>query len=170
MPNGIVQVPVPVNDPVLGYAPGSRERDELSAALESMSRRTVEITPVIGGRRVKTGNTANAVKPHDHKHVLATWHKAGRREVTRAIAAARDAHTPWSRMPWESRAAIFLKAADLLAGPWRMKLNAATMLGQSKTCHQAEIDAACELIDFFRFNVHYMQEIYAKQPASSPGM
>jgi 1-pyrroline-5-carboxylate dehydrogenase len=170
MPNGIVQVPVPVNDPVLGYAPGSRERAELTGALESMSRRTVEITPVIGGRRVKTGNTANAVKPHDHKHVLATWHKAGRREVARAIAAARDAHTPWSRMPWESRAAIFLKAADLLAGPWRMRLNAATMLGQSKTCHQAEIDAACELIDFFRFNVHYMQEIYAKQPASSPGM
>ena len=170
MPNGIVQVPIPVNDPVLGYAPGSRERAELAGALESMSRRTVEITPVIGGRRVKTGDTANAVKPHDHKHVLATWHKAGRREVTRAIAAARDAHTPWSRMPWESRAAIFLKAADLLAGPWRMKLNAATMLGQSKTCHQAEIDAACELIDFFRFNVHYMQEIYARQPASSPGM
>ena len=170
MPNGIVQVPVPINDPVLGYAPGSRERAELADALQSMSRRVIEITPVIGGRAVRTGDTARSVKPHDHQHVLATWHKAGRREVTRAIAAARGAHTAWSRMPWESRAAIFLKAADLLAGPWRMKLNAATMLGQSKTCHQAEIDAACELIDFFRFNVHYMREIYAKQPASAPGM
>ena len=170
MPNGIVQVPVPINDPVLGYAPGSRERAELADVLQSMSRRVIEITPVIGGRAVRTGDTARSVKPHDHKHVLATWHKAGRREVTRAIAAARGAHTAWSRMPWESRAAIFLKAADLLAGPWRMKLNAATMLGQSKTCHQAEIDAACELIDFFRFNVHYMREIYAKQPASAPGM
>jgi 1-pyrroline-5-carboxylate dehydrogenase len=170
MPNGIVDVPIPKNDPVLGYAPGSAERAELAAVLESMSRRTIEITPVIDGRSVRTANTAKSVKPHDHRHVLATWHKAGRREVTRAIAAAADAHTAWSRMPWESRAAIFLKAADLLAGPWRMKLNAATMLGQSKTCHQAEIDAACELIDFFRFNVHFMREIYAKQPASSPGM
>jgi 1-pyrroline-5-carboxylate dehydrogenase len=170
MPNGIFDAPIPKNDPVLGYAPGSSERAELATALESMSRRTIEITPIIGGRAVKTGRTATSVKPHDHGHVLATWHKAGRREVTRAIAAAVDAHRAWSRMPWESRAAIFLKAADLLAGPWRMKLNAATMLGQSKTCHQAEIDAACELIDFFRFNVHYMREIYAKQPASSPGM
>jgi 1-pyrroline-5-carboxylate dehydrogenase len=170
MPNGIVDVPVPRNEPVLGYAPGSSERAELAAALTSMSQRTIEIAPVIGGRRVKTGDTSTAVMPHDHRHVLATWHKAGAREVARAIAAARGAHAAWSRMPWESRAAIFLKAADLLAGPWRMKLNAATMLGQSKTSHQAEIDSACELIDFFRFNVHYMREIYATQPASSPGM
>jgi 1-pyrroline-5-carboxylate dehydrogenase len=170
MPNGIVEVPVPKNEPVLGYAPLSPERAELSHMLATMSGRTIEITPVIGGRRVRTGDTANAVKPHDHKHVLATWHKAGGREVTRAIAAAREAQPAWSRMPWEARAAIFLKAADLLAGPWRMKLNATTMLGQSKTCHQAEIDAACELIDFFRFNVHYMREIYAKQPSSAPGV
>jgi 1-pyrroline-5-carboxylate dehydrogenase len=170
MPNGIVAVPNPINEPVLGYAPQSPERAKLAAALSTMSRRTIEITPVIGGRRVRTGNTAKSVMPHDHKHALATWHKAGAREVKRAIAAAREAHPAWSRMPWESRAAIFLKAADLLAGPWRMKFNAATMLGQSKTCHQAEIDAACELIDFFRFNVHYMREIYANQPASSPGM
>jgi 1-pyrroline-5-carboxylate dehydrogenase len=170
MPNGVVEVPVPKNEPVLGYAPQSSERAQLTQALAAMSRRTVEIAPVIGGRRVRTGATAKAVKPHDHKHVLATWHKGGAREVKRAIAAARGAHTAWSRMPWESRAAIFLKAADLLAGPWRMKLNAATMLGQSKTCHQAEIDAACELIDFFRFNVHYMRQIYANQPSSAPGM
>ena len=170
MPNGIVEVPVPKNEPVLGFAPQSPERAELAVALAAMSRKTIDIAPVIGGRRVRTGDTANAVKPHDHGHVLATWHKAGGREVKRAIAAAREAHPAWSRLPWESRAAIFLKAADLLAGPWRMRLNAATMLGQSKTCHQAEIDAACELIDFFRFNVRFMREIYAKQPASSPGM
>ena len=170
MPNGIVDVPVPRNEPVLGYAPGSPERAELLAALDAMGRKPIEIAPVIGGRRVRTGKLARAVKPHDHAHVLATWHKAGAREVERAIAAARDAHDAWSRTPWEARAAIFLKAADLLAGPWRMRLNAATMLGQSKTSHQAEIDAACELIDFFRFNVHYMREIYAGQPQSSPGM
>src|SRR6185295_12188921 len=117
-------VPVPKNEPVLGYAPQSPERAELSATLASLSRRTIEIAPVIGGRRVRTGDTATAAKPHDHKHGLATWHKAGGREVKRAIAAARDAHPAWSRMPWESRAAIFLKAADLLAGPWRMRLNA----------------------------------------------
>jgi 1-pyrroline-5-carboxylate dehydrogenase len=170
MANGIVDVPVPKNEPVLGFAPGSPERAQLQAALEAMSRKTIEIAPVIGGRRVRTGNVAKSVKPHDHAHVLATWHKAGGREVARAIAAAREAQRDWSRMPWEARAAIFLKAADLLAGPWRMRVNAATMLGQSKTCHQAEIDAACELIDFFRFNVHYMREIYAKQPQSAPGM
>ncbi len=170
MPNGIVDVPVPRNEPVLGYAPQSPERAQLSDTLASLSRRTIEIAPVIGGRRVRTGDTATSVKPHDHKHILATWHKAGGHDVKRAIAAAREAHPAWSRMPWESRAAIFLKAADLLAGPWRMRVNAATMLGQSKTCHQAEIDAACELIDFFRFNVHFMREIYAKQPASAPGM
>jgi 1-pyrroline-5-carboxylate dehydrogenase len=170
MANGIVDVPVPKNEPVLGFAPGSPERAQLQTALDTMSRKTIEIAPVIGGRRVRTGNVAKSVTPHDHAHVLAAWHKAGGREVSRAVAAAREAHRDWSRMPWESRAAIFLKAADLLAGPWRMKLNAATMLGQSKTCHQAEIDAACELIDFFRFNVHYMREIYAKQPQSAPGM
>jgi len=170
MPNSIVDVPVPRNEPVLGYAPDSPERRQLVEALQAMSGRTFEIAPVIAGRRVRTGATATAVAPHDHRHVLATWHKAGAREVARAIAAARDAHPAWSRMSWEARAAIFLKAADLLAGPWRMRLNAATMLGQSKTCHQAEIDAACELIDFFRFNVHFMREIYAKQPVSSPGM
>src|SRR5262245_13378551 len=170
MPNSIVDVPVPRNEPVLGYAPDSPERRQLVETLEALSRRTVEIAPVIAGRRARTGETATAVAPHDHKRVLATWHKAGPREVSRAIAAARDAHPAWSRMPWEARAAIFLKAADLLAGPWRMRLNAATMLGQSKTCHQAEIDAACELIDFFRFNVHFMREIYTKQPQSSPGM
>ena len=169
MANGIVRVPEPRNEPVLGFAPGSPERTALQAACASMSRREIEIAPVIGGRRVRTGKTSRAVLPHEHAHVLATWHKAGAREVERAVAAARGAWHDWSRMPWESRAAIFLKAADLLAGPWRHRLNAATMLGQSKTCHQAEIDAACELIDFFRFNVRFMQEIYEGQPSSPPG-
>ena len=170
MANGIVRVPDPRNEPVSGFAPGSPERKALQEELSALSRKTIEIAPVIAGRRIRTGAVARSVMPHDHRHVLATWHKAGRREVERAIAAAREAHRDWSRMPWESRAAIFLKAADLLAGPWRTRLNAATMLGQSKTCHQAEIDAACELIDFFRFNVRYMQDIYEKQPASSPGV
>ena len=170
MANGIVTVPVPRNEPVLSYAPGTPERRALSDACAAWSKRTVEIAPVIGGRRVRTGKTGKAVKPHDHGHVLATWHKAGGREVARAIAAAREAWRDWSRMPWESRAGVFLKAADLLAGSWRQRLNAATVLGQSKTCHQAEIDSACELIDFLRFNVHYMQEIYRQQPLSSPGV
>ena len=169
MSNAIVSVPRPRNEPVLAYAPGSPERRALGAELEKMSREVLEITPVIGGDRVRTGRTAEAVMPHDHHHVLALWHKAGAKDVARAIDAALVAHREWSRMSWEDRAAIFLKAADLLAGPYRMALNAATMLGQSKTAHQAEIDAACELIDFWRFNVAYAEEIYRQQPASSPG-
>ena len=169
MSNAIVSVPRPRNEPVLAYAPGSPERRALGAELEKMSREVLEITPVIGGDRVRTGRTAEGVMPHDHHHVLAVWHKAGPKELARAIDAALVAHREWSRMGWEDRAAIFLKAADLLAGPYRMALNAATMLGQSKTAHQAEIDAACELIDFWRFNVAYAEEIYRQQPDSSPG-
>ena len=169
MSNATVSVPRPRNEPVLAYAPGSPERRALGAELEKMSREVLEITPVIGGDRVRTGRTAEAVMPHDHHHVLAVWHKAGPKELARAIDAALVANREWSRMSWEDRAAIFLKAADLLAGPYRMALNAATMLGQSKTAHQAEIDAACELIDFWRFNVAYAEEIYRQQPASSPG-
>src|SRR5262245_46630772 len=169
MANGIVEVPPPVNERVLGYAPGSPERDELGRALTEISRRTIEIAPVVGGRRLRTKKLAQATAPHDHRRVLAQWHRAGAKEVGQAIRAAREARRDWSRTPWEARAAIFLRAAELLAGPWRMTLNAATMLGQSKTCHQAEIDAACELIDFFRFNVHFMQEIYRQQPRSGPG-
>jgi 1-pyrroline-5-carboxylate dehydrogenase len=134
-----------------------------------MSGEGIEITPRIGGKKVETGNTAKAVMPHDHGHALAVWHRAGGKEVATAIAAALEAQGEWARMPWHHRAAIFLRAADLLAGPHRMVLNGATMLGQSKTVHQAEIDAACELIDFWRFNVSYMREIYEQQPASAPG-
>ena len=169
MPNGNFVVPAPRNEPVLDFAPGSSEREELQTQLKKMSRRTIEIPARIGGRRVRTGRTAKAVMPHDHAHVLARWHPCGKKEVERAIRAALEAHTSWSRMPWHHRASIFLKAADLLAGPYRMVFNAATMLGQSKTVHQAEIDAVCELIDFWRFNPHYMQQVYSEQPQSSAG-
>jgi 1-pyrroline-5-carboxylate dehydrogenase len=170
MGNGVYDAPPPRNEPVLGYGPGSPERRAIRAELGRMANTAIEITPRIGGQRVTTGKTASVVMPHDHARVLATWHRAAAAEVERAIAAARDAYPDWSRMDWEDRAAIFLKAADLLAGPSRMTLNAATMLGQSKTVFQAEIDAACELADFWRFNVHYMRQIYREQPASPSGM
>jgi 1-pyrroline-5-carboxylate dehydrogenase len=170
MANGIFNVPPPRNEPVLGYTPGSPERKALRTELDRLGGQVVEIAPRIGGRQITTGRTAEAVMPHDHRHVLAVWHKAGASEVQRAIDAAGAAHREWSRLPFHDRAAIFLKAADLLAGPYRMTLNAATMLGQSKTAHQAEIDAACELIDFWRFNVAFAEEIYRQQPLSSPGV
>ncbi len=169
MANGSFNVPLPDNEPVLDYLPGSPERIELVKQLEKMSRREIDIPARIGGRKVRTGRLAAAVMPHNHGHVLGHWHKCGEQEVDRAIKAALEAHKSWSRMPWQHRAAIFLKAADLLAGPYRKVLNAATMLCQSKTVHQAEIDSACELIDFYRFNVEYMQQIYAEQPESAPG-
>ncbi len=170
MSNGTFRTRLPVNEPVLSYAPGTRERGELKDAVRRLGSRTIEIPLVIGGKRVKTGRTADARCPHDHAHLLGRYEKAGAAEVQQAIEASQKAWPEWSRMAWEDRAAIFLKAADLLAGPYRQVLNAATMLGQSKTCHQAEIDAACELIDFWRFNVHFMQQIYAEQPESQPGM
>jgi 1-pyrroline-5-carboxylate dehydrogenase len=169
MSNGSFKVPEPRNEPVLNYAPGSPERKQLERQLDRMASKVIDMPARIGGRKVRTGRTADAVMPHDHGHVLGRWHKCGKKEVERAIKAALDAHESWSRMPWQHRAAIFLKAADLLAGPYRQVVNAATMLGQSKTAHQAEIDAACELIDFYRFNAHYMQQVYREQPASSPG-
>ncbi len=170
MTNAVVQVPLPRNEPVLDYRPGSAEKQALKSRLEAMLAETVEIPLVIGGREVRTGRTAKAVAPHDHRRALAVYHQAGPREVARAVAAARAAWRDWSEMPWEARAAVFLKAAELLAGPWRDTVNAATMLGQSKTVYQAEIDAACEMIDFFRFNAAYMRRIYSEQPASPPGV
>jgi 1-pyrroline-5-carboxylate dehydrogenase len=169
MQNGTFRVPLPQNEPVLGYAPGSPERNAIREHLRCMAGETIEIPARIGGQRVHTGKTAQAVMPHDHRHVLATWHQCGAREVEAAVAAAAEAWQSWSRMPFHERAAIFLKAADLLAGPYRHVLNGATMLGQSKTVHQAEIDSACELIDFWRFNVKFAQDIYEIQPRSSPG-
>jgi 1-pyrroline-5-carboxylate dehydrogenase len=162
--------PVPENEPILGYAPGSPERDELKARLATMAAEEIEIPLIIGGQEVRTGDTVEAVMPHDHKHVLATWHRAGAREAEMAIQAAGEAWRDWSSWSFEDRAAVFLRAADLLAGPRRQTLNAATMLGQSKTAHQAEIDSACELIDFWRFNVHFARRIYEEQPNSAPGM
>ncbi len=169
MMSGIFRVPGPRNEPVLTYAPGSPERRALRDQLQKMAGEIIEITPRIAGERVPTGDTIEAVMPHDHRHVLAVWHRAGAREVARAVEAALKARGTWSRMPWEQRAAVFLRAAELLAGPCRMVLNAATMLGQSKTVHQAEIDSACELIDFWRFNVAYAEALYGQQPESSPG-
>jgi 1-pyrroline-5-carboxylate dehydrogenase len=169
MMSASMKVPIPRNEPILSYAPGSPERRALRAELHRMAGEMIEITPRIGGKKVPTGHTAEAVMPHDYRHGLAVWHKAGATEVERAIQTALEARRTWSRVPWEQRAAIFLKAADLLAGPYRMTLNAATMLGQSKTAHQAEIDSACEMIDFWRFNVAYAEWLYAQQPESSPG-
>ncbi len=170
MPNGIIPVPSPVNEPIHSYAPGSAEKAALKAKMQEMLNEQIEIPLIIGGKEVRTGKTATAVCPHDHHHVLATYHQAGPDEVAAAIDAAREAWRTWSEMDWESRAAVFLKAADLLAGPWRNTLNAACMLNQSKTAFQAEIDSACELIDFWRFNPHYMRFLYEQQPASSCGI
>jgi 1-pyrroline-5-carboxylate dehydrogenase len=167
---GIYQVPPPVNEPVKGYAPGSPERRSLQARLASMAAERIEVPLVIGGKELRTGRLAQAVMPHDHAHVLADVHMGGEAEVALAVEAARKAKAAWSEMPWEQRVAIFLKAADLLAGPWRDTLNAATMLNQSKTCFQAEIDSACELADFFRFNAHFYAQILREQPESSAGV
>jgi len=168
--NGVFRVPQPTNEPIRAYAPGSPEKRSLKAKLAEMRGREIEIPLVIGGEEVRTGKLGTCIVPHDHKHVLARYHKAGKAEVERAVTAAREAHASWSRMPWYDRAAIFLQAADLLAGPFRDEANAATMLGQSKTVFQAEIDSACELIDFWRFNPHFMQKVYEDQPISSPGV
>jgi 1-pyrroline-5-carboxylate dehydrogenase len=167
---GIRRVPAPVNEPVKGYAPGSPEKKALKERLKQMAKERVEIPLIIGGKEVRTGETAQAVMPHDHRHVLADWHKASAKHVQQAIDAAREARTEWSNWAWEDRAAVFLKAAELLATTWRATVNAATMLGQSKTVFQAEIDSACELIDFWRYNPYYAQELYSEQPVSTPAM
>ncbi len=168
--NGNVKVPPPRNEPVLSYAPGTPERAELKERLKTLSATPIDIPLIIGGEEIRTGETLDVVAPHDHGRLLARAHKAGRAEVKNAVAAAMAAHHDWSTTPWEDRASIFLKAAELLSGPWRQTINAATMLGQSKTAHQAEIDAAAELVDFFRFNVHFAEKIYTEQPLSDPGM
>ena len=170
MKHGIFQVPRPRNEPVRDYAPGSTERASIEAKLEAMHDEEIEIPLVIGGERVTTGKLGDCLEPHDHAHRIGRFHKASSGEVERAIGAANHAWREWSEMPFEHRAAIFLRAADLLAGPWRDTLNASTMLGQSKTVYQAEIDAACEMADFLRFNVAYAEQIYQDQPISSAGI
>jgi 1-pyrroline-5-carboxylate dehydrogenase len=167
---GIFRVPTPVNEPIRDYAPGSPERASLQLRLEQMRNERLDIPLIIGGEEVRTGTVKAAVMPHDKGHVLADVHQAGPNEVEAAVKASGEAWEDWHRVPWEERAAIFLRAAELLAGPWRDTLNAATMLGQSKTAHQAEIDAACELIDFWRFNPAFMTRMYEEQPISSPGV
>src|SRR5206468_7065488 len=165
---GIFTPPKPQNEPILSYAPGSPERAELRVRLKELESDRITIPHIIGGKDVYSDETFEAVEPHDKRHVLADVSKGGPEHVQQAIDAARAAHEEWSTMPWHERAAIFLRAAELLAGPWRATLNAATMLNQSKTAHQAEIDAACEVIDFLRFNVDYLVRIYGEQPVSSP--
>ena len=166
MPNGIFDVPYPINEPIYDYNPGSSEKAELKNTLDDMLSKEIEIPMVIGGEDVKSGNLADCRCPHDHKHLLGQYHKGDEKYVHQAIEAALEARKQWAETPWEARAAIFLKAAELLAGPYRQLLNASTMLGQSKNVFQAEIDAACEIVDFLRFNVYYMQQLYGQQVTS----
>jgi len=168
--NGIFHVPQPVNEPVLDYAPGSPEREEVKGKLQEFLGQQTEVPMIIGGEEVRNGAMADMVCPHDHRHVLGKFHQGNALYVEKAIAAANAAKSDWSRMPWDSRAIVFLKAAELLAGKYRQTVNAATMLNMSKTPHQAEIDAACELIDFWRFNPHFMQIVYGDQPLSARGV
>lgn len=170
MPNALFSVPKAVNETVLSYAPGSPERGRLLKTYEKMLGEEVDIPMFIGGREVRSGSLRECRPPHDHQRVIGRYHWGGKEHVEQAIEAALAAHASWSSMPWFERAGIFLRAADLVSGPYRDKINAATMLAQSKTVHQAEIDAACEFADFLRFNVQFMIEIYAQQPESSPGI
>jgi 1-pyrroline-5-carboxylate dehydrogenase len=167
---GVRRVPQPINEPNRSYAPGTPERAELKARLTKMAGEKIDIPLVIGGKEVRTGRTAQAVMPHNHRHVLADYHLASPEHVQQAIAAAAEARREWGSWAWEDRAAVLLRAAELLATTWRSTINAATMLGQSKTAFQAEIDAASEMIDFWRFNAYFAQELYGEQPISSPGV
>ncbi len=170
MPKGFYQVPLPVNEPIKSYAPGTPERAELKKMLAELRSKELDIPMYIGGQEVRSNNKVRLSPPHDHKHTLGHFHKSDKTHIGQAIDAALAAREKWAALSWEHRASIFLKAADLIAGPYRAKLNAATMLGQSKNAFQAEIDSACEIIDFLRFNVQYMTDIYKQQPHSGPGM
>ncbi len=166
MLKGFFNVPKAVNEPVKAYAVGSKEREAVANAYKEMWNSKIEVPLYIGNQEIKTGNTRNMSAPHDHQHIVGTYHLAEKTHITQAIDNALETRKKWAAMSWENRAAIFLKAAELIAGPYRAKINAATMIAQSKTIHQAEIDAACELIDFLRFNVEYMTQIYKEQPNS----
>jgi len=170
MGKGFFQVPTAINEPVKSYAPGTPERAAVTAQYEAYFNGNIDVPMYIGSDEVKTGNTNTMSPPHDHKHVVGTYHLAEKKHVTKAIESALKAREKWAQLTWEQRAAIFLKAAELIAGPYRAKINAATMIAQSKTVHQAEIDAACELIDFLRFNVEFMSQIYEEQPDSAEGI
>ena len=169
MANAVFHHPMPENEPVKTFAPGSPERALLKTKLAEMQQLTIDIPLIIGGKEVRTGDTANVVMPHNHKHILGKYHKAGAKEVQMAIDSAMEAWKTWSSMEWQDRAAIFMRAADMITlTDWRYTILASTMLGQSKNAHQAEIDAACETADFFRFNVHYAYKLYQEQPPHSP--
>ncbi|RKR07840.1 delta-1-pyrroline-5-carboxylate dehydrogenase [Maribacter vaceletii] len=170
MGKGFFQVPTAINEPIKSYAPGSPERAEVLQQYSTYFNSTVDIPMYIGSKEVKTNNTKPLSPPHDHKHIVGQYHVAEKKHVDNAIANALDSRQDWANLSWEQRAAIFLKAADLIAGPYRAKINAATMIAQSKTIHQAEIDAACEFIDFLRFNVEFMSQIYTEQPESAEGI
>ncbi len=168
--NGLFQIPQPRNEPGLQYAPGSGERSELKLKLKELLGQQIEVPMIIDGQDVHSGNLADMRCPHEHQHILGKYHQGDAEFIIKAIDAAQKNKRMWGEMPWDARAIVFLKAAELLAGKYRQTLNAATMLNMSKTPHQAEIDAACELIDFWRFNPHFMQEVYGDQPASAPGI
>ncbi len=167
MSKGFFHVPKAVNEPVKSYAPNSPEKAKVLEAYSKMWNETIDVPLYIGSEEIKTGKTKTMSAPHDHQHIVGTYHLAEKSHVDQAIAAALEARIKWSQMPWEHRAAIFLKAAELIAGPYRARINAATMIAQSKTIFQAEIDASCELIDFLRYNVEFMTQIYNDQPASN---
>ncbi len=170
MLKGFFNIPKAVNEPVKAYAPNSPEKAAVQAAYTAMWNTKIDVPLYIGSEEIFTGNTRNMSAPHDHQHIVGTYHLAEKSHIEKAIANALESRTKWANMAWEQRAAIFLKAAELIAGPYRAKINAATMIAQSKTIHQAEIDASCELIDFLRFNVEFMTQIYADQPASNSDM
>lgn len=170
MPKGIYNVPKAINETVKSYAPGTKEREQVAATFKELYNSTVDVPLYIGSEEIRTGNTKNINPPFDHKKVVGTVHQADKVHIEKAIEAALAAKKKWAAMAWEQRASIFLKAAELLAGPYRAKINAATMIAQAKTVHQAEIDSACEFIDFLRFNVEFMTKLYAEQPISSEGI
>jgi len=167
---GYFNYPLPGNEPVKSYAPGSSEKKLLKKTLEDLKSVEHDIPAIIGGKEIRSGNKIKMRPPHELSHTLGYFHRSSKEDIKHAIVAALNAKESWEAMNWENRAAIFLKAADLLAGKYRNHMNGTTMLGQSKNAYQAEIDSACELIDFLRFNVHYLSEIYRQQPVSSPGM
>lgn len=170
MQYGDFYYPMPVNEPVLNYAPGSAEKKRLKEVLKELKTQRIDVPMYIGNEEVRTGNAVSIRPPHEHKHILGQFHVGESKHVTKAINAALKAKDKWAAMSWENRANIFLKAADLIAGKYRPYMNGTTMLGQSKNAYQAEIDSACEIIDFLRFNVHFLSEIYRQQPISGPGM
>jgi 1-pyrroline-5-carboxylate dehydrogenase len=170
MSTGFFEVPYPINEPVKSYAPGSDEKAAIKKRLSEMENQITDIPMHIGGKEIRTNDIVNITPPHNHKKVVGKFHNGTAEHAQMAIDAALDAKSDWENLAWEQRAAIFLKVAELAAGPFRQELNASTMIAQSKNIYQAEIDAACELVDFFRFNVHFMTEVYSQQPESAPGI